>query len=410
MLKDPVLLGILLVLVAVILWSAEYGKGLWKKIYQVIPPLLLCYALPGILHWPLGFVNASNSALSAVATNYILPASLFLLCVQVDLFTLWRWAPKSVFVFLAGSVGIILGAPIALWIVTGVLGFTTPWDSVSLTQGLGCLAGSWIGGSANMAAMKAVYQVPDAIFSAMMIVDVIVAYSWLALLIYGMRFQSRWNTWIQAHKYQGGEAPPPPISHKYSDITLGNLYLVFGIGFGGSACAHVLGSFCGNYMQSISDTLHAWKLDGLTSSFFWTVLASGFLGILISMTNIRHLLPEWSSQIALAGIYFLVATMGLNCDFSKIFDVPVLLLIGLIWLMIHILFTFLAAYWLQAPYLIAAIASMANVGGAASATAVAASGNKNTIPIAVMLAILGYAIGNYGAVLATWCMQWVITP
>ena len=173
-----------MIMLAAIFATAHSGKPFWKKFYTYIPLVLMCYFLPSILN-SLGIVDPSGSNLYFMASRYLLPASLILLTLSTDLKGIVNLGPKAIIMFLAGTTGIIVGGPLAILIVSTfapeVVGGVGP-DAV--WRGLTTIAGSWIGGGANQAAMKEIFQASDDIFSAMITVDVLVGNFWMAFLPY----------------------------------------------------------------------------------------------------------------------------------------------------------------------------------------------------------------------------------
>src|SRR5690554_4280274 len=189
--NDAVVLGILIALLSLIFYTSSLKSKFWVNFYKFVPALLLCYFLPSVLN-SLGIISGENSQLYYMASRYLLPTSLILLCLNIDLKGIMRLGPKAIIMFLTGTVGIIVGGPIALLAVSSfapdMVGGSGP-DEV--WRGLATVAGSWIGGGANQTAMKEIYGASDKLFSAMITVDVIVANIWMAFLLIGAGMSSR---------------------------------------------------------------------------------------------------------------------------------------------------------------------------------------------------------------------------
>ena len=164
--------GILLVVLAVIFKT--HSLKAFSKFYKYVPALLLCYFVPAILN-SLGLINHdSGDRVYFVASRFLLPASLVLLCLNIDLKGVFKLGPKALIMFLTSTVSIIIGAPIALYLI-GQLepSLLTEQGADSIWRGLATVAGSWIGGGANQTAMKEIYGASDTLFSAMIVVDVV---------------------------------------------------------------------------------------------------------------------------------------------------------------------------------------------------------------------------------------------
>ncbi|HEY5798842.1 MAG TPA: DUF819 family protein, partial [Burkholderiaceae bacterium] len=155
--SDPVVLGILATILGLVLASEHSNHPGWRRFYSVVPALLLCYFIPGLLN-TFGIINGETSRLYPVARDYLLPMALVLLTLACDLGAIVRLGPKAIVLFLTGTVGVILGAPLAL----GIMGMfepalLTPEGPNAIWRGMTTTAGAWIGGGANQAAMKEVF-------------------------------------------------------------------------------------------------------------------------------------------------------------------------------------------------------------------------------------------------------------
>jgi len=196
--NDAIVFGILVSILAFVFTTSKSENPFWKKFYKYIPTLLLCYFIPSIFN-SLGIISGEESNLYFVASRYLLPTSLVLLTISIDLPEIKKLGPKAIIMFLTGTVGIILGGPLAILIVSSfapdVVGGVGP-DAV--WRGLTTVAGSWIGGGANQAAMKEIFNVGDTLFSSMIAVDVIVANIWMAFLLYGAGINERIDAKFQA--------------------------------------------------------------------------------------------------------------------------------------------------------------------------------------------------------------------
>ena len=193
--NDAVVFGILVAVLGFVFWGTSRAGGFWKKFYGIVPSLLVCYFLPSLFS-TLGIISGEHSQLYTVAKNYLLPTALVLLTLSIDFQSIKNLGPKAMIMFLTGTVGIILGGPVAVllfsYISPDVLGGAGP-DEV--WRGLATVAGSWIGGGANQTAMKEVFEVGDNLFSAMVTVDVIVANVWMACLLFAAGRAKKIDAW-----------------------------------------------------------------------------------------------------------------------------------------------------------------------------------------------------------------------
>ncbi len=405
--NDAVLLGVLMVMLAFIFKTSSSEHPFWKKFYKVIPMLLLCYFLPSLLT-TLGLVHPENSNLYYVASRYLLPASLVLLTMSIDLKEVFKLGPKALIMFITGTFGVIIGGPLAIMIVSAFSPETVGGAGPeAVWRGMTTIAGSWIGGGANQAAMYEIFKPTDRLYSIMITVDVIIAEIWMAFLLIGVgksksidRFFKADNTSVihlqeKMHEFSQSIAKIP---------TLSDLMMILGVGLGFTGLSHLLANNIAPFIMEHAPFLERFSL---TSKFFWLiVLATGF-GIGISFTRARNLEGAGASRIGSVFIYFLVATIGMKMDVTKIFDDPGLFLVGGIWMAIHVVLLIIVAKMIKSPYFFLAVGSKANIGGAASAPVVAAAFHPSLAPVGVLLAVLGYALGTYGAWLCGILMQMV---
>ena len=196
--NDAIVLGILMIALAAIFVTASSKRPFWQKFYTYVPPLLLCYFIPALLNWPLGLISGDVSELYFVASRYLLPASLILLCLSIDFKGIINLGPKALIMFFTATAGIILGGPIALLVTSNLFPNVINVDASDLWRGLSTVAGSWIGGGANQTAMKEIFDVGDDLFGTMIVVDVVVANIWMGFLLYGANISNKIDRYLKA--------------------------------------------------------------------------------------------------------------------------------------------------------------------------------------------------------------------
>lgn len=395
--NDAVALGILATILGFVFYTSSSRHPFWQKFYRFIPALLLCYFLPSLLN-TFGVIDGHTSQLYFVASRYLLPACLVLLILSVDLKAILGLGPKAVIMFLTGTVGIVIGGPIALLMVSviepSLIGVDGP-DAV--WRGMTTLAGSWIGGGANQAAMKEIYEVGGNIFSVMVTVDVIVANIWMAVLLF-MASKAKEIDAKTGADTSAIEALKNKVEKYHAENAripnLRDLMLIVAVGFGITGVAHIAADFLGPFFEAN----YPWTEDySFTSKFFWLVVIVTTIGLAMSFSPVRHLEAAGASKVASAFLYILVATIGLHMDVSKVLDTPLYFLVGIIWMVVHAGFMLLVAKLIKAPLFYMAVGSQANVGGAASAPVVAAAFHPALAPVGVLLAVFGYVLGTYMA-------------
>ena len=405
--NDAVVLGLLMLILAAIFYTASMNRPSWKRFYSLVPPLLLCYFIPGLLN-SFGIVNGSTSQLYPVVSKYFLPACLVFFTIGMDWRALSRLGPKALIAMLVGTLGIIIGGPFALWLVGLISPQTVAGEGAdAVWRGLATIAGSWIGGGANQTALREVFHPSDALFSQMVAVDVLIAELWMAFLIYGAGIAPRIDHWL------GADSSPIEQIKEHLDIqhhanekapAMRDYIFLGAVGFGATGIAHFLADMITPYLSKNYPFLDKYSL---TSPFFWVVTIATFIGIALSLTPVRKLEHVGASKLGSVFLYVLIATIGMQMDLGAVAGNPGLFAIGLIWILTHAIILILVCKWLKIPFFFLAVGSQANVGGSASASVVAAAFHPSLATVGVLLAILGYAIGTYGGYLTALLMQWV---
>lgn len=403
--NDAVVLGLLLATLAIVFRTANGYRPFWKKFYTYVPSLLLCYFIPAIYN-SVGLISGEQSNLYYVASRYLLPTSLVLFTLSMDVKAILRLGPKAIIMFLTGTLGIIIGGPLAILIVSSfapeIVGGVGP-DAV--WRGMATIAGSWIGGGANQAAMLEVFGASSDLFAAVLAVDIIIANIWLGFLLYGSTKADQIDDFLKADSSSIREVRKS-IEEYVANIakipTLADTMMILGIGFSATAIAHIGGDLIAPFIET-----HFPELDkfSLTSGFFWIVVIATALGLMLSFTKYRELEGAGASRMASVLLYILVATIGMQMDITAVWSNPGLFMVGAIWMAVHISFMLIVAKLIKAPFFFVAVGSQANVGGAASAPIVASAFSPSLAPVGVLLAVFGYFVGTYGAWLCGIIMQ-----
>ena len=405
--NDAIVLGLLMASLALVFYTSGLKNKSWKRFYTFFPPLLMCYLIPSLLN-STGLISDQVSGLYGMAKNYLLPTALILMTLSIDLKGIVNLGPKSLIMFFTATVGIVLGGPLAVLIMSGIspetVGGVGP-DAV--WKGLATLAGSWIGGGANQAAMLEIYGYNQEKYGAMVLVDIIVANIWMAFLLYGVGKNAAIDRWLKADSSAIDRLKDTVEEFQRSISkmpTLSSSMIALGVGFAATGAAH-WGSY--NITNFIETTMPSMKESVLNSGFFWLVVLATTIGLVLSFTKARNLEGSGASRFGSVFIYVLVATIGMKMDILKIFENPGLLAVGLIWMAFHVTLLFIVAKIIRAPYFFLAVGSKANIGGAASAPVVAAAFHPSLAPVGVLLAVLGYALGTYGAIFCAQLMELV---
>ena len=379
--NDAVVLGILLGILSFVFLTGRSEHPFWKKFYKYIPTLLLCYFIPSIFN-SLGIFSGESSRLYFVASRYLLPTSLVLLTISIDLPSIIKLGPKALVMFFTGTAGIIIGGPLAIMVVSvfapDIVGGAGP---EAVWRGLTTVAGSWIGGGANQAAMKEIFNVGDDLFSAMIAVDVIVANIWMAFLLYGAGIHKQIDEKLQADTSAISELKEKIEAYRSQIMRIPDLtdtIKLMSVGFGVTAFAHFGSDLIAPWIAVNAPGLEKFSL---TSGFFWLIVISTTIALGLSFTRARKLEGIGASRYGSVFLYVLVATIGMKMDLMAIFENPGLFLVGLIWMAIHAILLIGVAKLIKAPFFFMAVGSQANVGGAASAPIVASAFHPSLAPV-----------------------------
>lgn len=399
--NDAIVLAMLITILAFVFYTSGLANKYIKKFYTFFPMLLMCYFLPSLLT-TFGIVDPHESNLYWVASRYFLPASLVLLTLSIDLKEVFKLGPKALIMFGTGTIGVVFGGPLAIWLTAQ---FNPELVSGDIWRGFTTVAGSWIGGGANQAAMFEIFEVEEKLYSIMITVDVIVAEVWMAILLMGVGRHKEIDKFFKADSSSVDRLQQKmhDFSQKHARIpSLTDLTVILAFGFGATGLAHL---FSGLIVPFIEENAPFLSRFSLTSSFFWLIVIATTIGILLSFTKIRKYEGAGASRVGSLFIYFLVATIGMKMNIMEVFSNPGLFLVGGIWMAIHVILLLIVGKIIRAPYFYLAVGSKANIGGAASAPVVAAAFHPSLAPVGVLLAVLGYALGTYGAWLSGLMMQ-----
>lgn len=390
LITDPTAVaGTLTAIIAGLFWLS--GVARLRRFFEIIPVVLLAYFLPTIAT-AVQLIPPQSPAYDWI-TRYMLTLALFLLMVTVDLRSVVRLGPMALVMMLAGSAGIIVGAPIVLIL----FGPALPPDA---WKGIAALSGSWIGGSANLVAVAESVETPDALLGPMIIVDTVVGYGWMAILLFLSSWQGRFDRWNRARTgaLEDANRHLAELDSHRLPLDLRSTALII---LGGFAAATLCVAI-GQRLPELGD-------PKIISHTTWTVLLVVTGGLLLSFSPMRRLEERGGSRVGYAALYLMMAGVGAQADLRAVLQAPVFLLAGVVWIGIHAGTLLVVARLIRAPLFFVATGSMANVGGTASAPVVAAMYHPAMAPVGLLMAVLGYVIGTYAALGLAWFLGQMAT-
>jgi uncharacterized membrane protein len=423
--NDTIVFGILMIVLGIIFYTSSKKSGFWSKFYSIVPGLFLAYFLPALLtttgvispEWTTinesGEVSKGSTSLYYMSSRYLLPAALVLMTLSIDLKGVFKLGPKALIMFLTGTIGIIIGGPIAVLIVGSIHPEAVGGEGAdAVWRGLSTLAGSWIGGGANQTAMLEIYGYNQKLYGGMVFVDIVVANIWMAIVLIGIGKSEKIDKWLKADT-SAIENLKNDVSEYTKKVdrnpTLTDLMILAAIAFGTVSFAHfgadIISEFFRSVVNGIPKGITRNIFTFLDSSFFWMITITTIIGVILSFTRAKSYEGAGASKFGSVFIYILVASIGMKMDLTLIFDNMWLIVIGLVWMITHAGLMILVAKMIRAPYFFLAVGSQANVGGAASAPIVASAFHPSLATVGVLLAVFGYAIGTVGAILCTVLMQ-----
>jgi uncharacterized membrane protein len=382
LISSPVGVMFALVFVAAFWFCVEHVTE-WR-VFNLFPPLLFIYATPVILNNT--GVIPSDSPIYGGMRDYALPMFIVLMLLQVNVPAAIKVMGKGVLVMLMGTAGVVVGAAVSYAIVSR-------WLSPDAWKGYGALAGSWIGGTGNMAAVAGGLDTSPELLGLAVLADNVVYIVWLPILLGSKAFADKFNKWARVHPDRIRDMDDAARSLDLGERTIvmrDYLYLI-ALALGVTWVSNLIGPHIPEFPPVLSTS--TWKL------LLVTTMALG-----LSVTPARRL--PGSTAIATALIYVFVAGMGARASIEGLGQAPAFLLGAFIWIFIHGAFCLAGAWLFKVDVHSAAIASAANIGGAASAPIVAAYHRPNLVPVSILMALIGYALGNYMALLAARLAYW----
>jgi len=387
-------IGVLSVLCAVAaFWFFVQQVTQWT-LFDYVPPLLFIYATPVLLN-NTGVIPPSSVIYSGLSA-YALPVFIVLMLIKVNVPAAVKIMGKGVLVMLMGTAGVIVGCVVSYVAVH-------QWLAPDAWKGFGALAGSWIGGTANMAATKEILDTPEDLFGLAILADNVIYIIWLPILLGSKNFADRFNAWAGVPEDRlvlMDAAAELHLVEEHTPEMRDYIYLV-----AVAVAVTWIGSAIASQLHAVMGTAPQWVNEVFSESTIRILLITT-IALTLSTTAVSRL-PN-ATAIGTALVYIFVAGMGARASLGGFSQAPVFLLGALLWIFIHGAFCVLGAKIFKVDVHSTAIASAANIGAAASAPIVAAFHRPSLVPVSILMALLGYAIGNYLAPLAGYLARWAV--
>lgn len=401
----PLAFGIIMAIIGLVFYTQGLPGKFWRRFYAVLPGIVLCCFIPAILNSLGVFADGIGTQIYGFTATYLLPASLLLMTLSMDVPKILGLGWKAVAMFFAASIAIVISGPISL----GIAKWISPemFTDDTLWRGFSAVAGSWIGGAANQAAMKELFGVSDDLFGMMILVDTTNASLWLLAILVMAKHTDKIDKFLRADTGSIDKVVAAVESYERDNArpgSLNDLMVMFGLCFAMVGLAHFVGGEIANFFSP-----YTWAVQySFASSFFWMVVIITLIGVGFSFTKVRRLDHIGASKMGTVFIFILIAAIGMQINLNGLISQWRLLLIGLLWMCIHVMIVFIVARIIRAPFFFLAVGSNANTGGASSAPIVATAFHPSLAPVGVFLGILGYAVGTIGGYVSTQLMRLVV--
>ncbi len=376
--------GYLAAVFAAIFWISEFPS--LQKLFRITPAVIYCYFIP-TLSTTVGIIPMASPVYEWM-TRYLLPVALLLLMITVDLKSILKLGRTALIMVAAGSIGIMIGAQIAY------LAFAQ-WLPPEGWKGLAALTGSWIGGTANMVAIAESVGTPDAIMGPIIVVDTVVGYGWMGVLLFLSAWQALFDRRLKADTSALAETNKllADLDTHRRPTQLRDIAIILGLGFAGAILAVQLGAA----LPVLGDPT-------IISHTTWAVLIVVTGGLLLSFTPVRNLEEAGASKLGYAALYLLLTAIGAQGNLMEVLSAPAFFFAGVLVITIHVAVMLAVAKVIKAPFFFVATGSVANIGGAGTAPIVASVYHPAMAPVGLLMAVVGYILGIYGALGAAWML------
>lgn len=377
----------LIFIAAVLIYLPQIFKGrAARKIFGFAPPVVLIYlGLMLLCTAGLWDLESTADAYSALK-NPLLYAMLFVMLLRCDLKKIVKLGPKMLIGFFAASVSIGLGFVVSYIIMHNALG-ADAWKA------LGALCGSWMGGGGNMLAIQAALGVDEGLMGYALVMDSICATLYVMFLLWAIGFSKAFNRWTKANTKaidEVGAILEYEAKANTKPLLWQNIAILIGSGLLVSTVSQKAGVLINEYLPIF---------DKAT----WTVLAVTVIGLALALTPFGKL--KGTEEVSNVLLYTVIALIASRADLRAMGNAPAWLLTGFIILVIHIVIMLVLAKVLKIDIFTCAVASLANIGGTATAPVLAGTYNSALVPVGIIMALLGYVIGSGGGLIVAYLMS-----
>ena len=387
MIKDPMALTV--VLVGITAGVYVLSEISWvSRFFRYFPPVVWMYFVPMILS-TLGILPSAHPLYDSLA-DYALPMALLLLTVSTDLRAIASVGASALLVLVIGALGVGVGSILAYLIVQA-------WLPNDAWQAFAMLCASWIGGSANLVAVQQSLGVSASYVGPIVVVDTVIAYSWLGVMIALATHQASINRFLDADvsRLNAVEARLQESSPSARPVSVQVICIIVGVAFVGAYLA-----------RALAETLPELGSPKIITATTWTILVSVTVGLFVSGLKVGHAARRHrASEYAYAALFLLLVSVGAQADLRAVGEAPLFLLGGMVVLVTHLACLLVACRLLRLPVFFVAVGSMANIGGAVSGPIAATAYRPALAPVGALLGVAGYILGIYLPLAIAWILS-----
>ena len=379
-------IAILLFMSAVLVTLEEKATGVLARFFSYVPAIVLCYLIAATLcSFNLWDLEATKPTYDALRSGLIY-TMVFTMLLGCDLRKILKLGPKMLLVFFCAAVTVCISFLLTFGIMKDFLG-PDSW------KGLGALCGSWLGGSGNMLAVQAALDVSESDMGHVLIMDAIDYAIWIMFLLWAIPLAPKFNQWTGANTSSSDEVANRLsrfTKSTHAPVSFYSLFLILGCGLLASAAGQYLGVYLSDYTHFLDSTS-------------WTVLSITVISLLASMTPIGKL--AGSSEVSNVLLYSVMALLASRVNPTQLSAAPLWIFTGLLILVIHAILMIFLCKLLRIDLFTAGVASLANIGGTASAPVLAATCSDSLVPVGILMSLMGYIIGTPGGIFTAFLMQ-----
>lgn len=379
-------MAVLLFMAAVLVTLEKTAKGGAAKFFKYVPAVVLCYLIAMLLCtlkvWDMDATKPAYSALK----NSLTYAMIFAMLLRCDIRKVLKLGPKMLLGFFSATFTIIIGFILAFLLMKGKIG-SDAW------MGLGALCGSWIGGSGNMVAVQAALDISEADMGYALVIDSIDYSLWVMFLLWAIQLAPKFNKWTKADTSKLDEVSArleEEAKLNTKPITFQSLILLLG-------CSFVVSSIATN----VGAKLYA--LTNFSDKATWTVLFVTAVALIAAVTPLGKV--AGSNEVSNLLLYAVIGLLASRASLLELGEAPAWIATGFIVLGIHAVLMILICKLLKLDLFTAGVASLANIGGTASAPVLAGSYSGSLVPVGILMALMGYVVGTPLAVVCAHIME-----